>query len=132
MSILIGLLGLVLIFGVTYLMSNDKKAINFKAVGIMLVLQVILTLIMFKTTIGLTVIEAIGNGFTKVIDIGRERVEFVMGGWVPEGGSVFFINVLVILIFTSMLLSVLTYLRVLPLIVKYLGGFLSKLQDFQV
>lgn len=127
MSILIGILGLVVVLGLAYLISNDKKAINFRAVGVMLVLQVVLTLIMFKTTIGLTVIEGIGNGFTKVINIGREGVNFVVGGWVPEGGSVFFINVLVILIFTSMLLSVLTYLRVLPIIIKYLGGFLSKI-----
>ncbi|HWK24266.1 MAG TPA: nucleoside transporter C-terminal domain-containing protein [Ureibacillus sp.] len=127
MSILVGILGLVVVFGLAYLMSNDKKAIDYKAVGIMLVLQVVLTLIMFKTTIGLTVIEAIGNGFTTVIDIGREGVAFVVGGWVPEGNSVFFVNVLLILIFTSMLLSVLTYLRILPLIIKYLGGLLSKI-----
>lgn len=127
MSILIGILGLVVVFGLAYLMSNDKKAIDYKAVGIMLVMQVVLTLIMFKTSIGLKVIEAIGNGITTVINIGREGVDFVLGGWVPEGNSVFFVNVLVIIIFTSMLLSVLTYLRILPFIIKYLGGYLSKL-----
>lgn len=127
MSILIGILGLVVVFGLAYLLSNDKKAIDYKAIGIMLVMQIVLTLLMFKTTIGLTVIEAIGNGFTKVIEIGREGVVFVIGGWVPEGNSVFFINVLLIIIFTSMLLSVLTYLRILPIIIKYLGGFLSKI-----
>ncbi|PYF08922.1 NupC/NupG family nucleoside CNT transporter [Ureibacillus chungkukjangi] len=127
MSIIIGILGLVVVLGLAYIMSNDKKAIDYKAVGIMLVMQVALTLIMFKTSIGLTVIEAIGNGFSKVIEIGREGVTFVIGGWVPEGNSVFFVNVLLIIIFTSMLLSVLTYLRILPLIIKYLGGFLSKI-----
>ncbi|MDI7740636.1 nucleoside transporter C-terminal domain-containing protein [Lysinibacillus fusiformis] len=127
MSILIGILGLVVVFGLAYLMSNDKKAIDYKAIGIMLVMQIALTLIMFKTTIGLKVIEAIGNGITTVINIGREGVDFVIGGWVPEGGSVFFVNVLLIIIFTSMLLSVLTYIRILPLLIKYVGGFLSKI-----
>lgn len=126
MSILIGILGLIVVFGLAYLMSNDKKAINYKAIVVMLVLQVLLTLVMFKTTIGLTVIEAIGNGLTKVINIGRVGVNFVLGGWVPEGSSVFFINVLVIIVFTSMMLSILNYLRILPLIIKYLGGLLSK------
>ncbi|HWL12803.1 MAG TPA: nucleoside transporter C-terminal domain-containing protein [Ureibacillus sp.] len=127
MSILIGILGLIVVFGLAYLLSNDKKAIDYKAVGIMLVMQVVLTIIMFKTTIGLTVIESIGNGFSTVINIGREGVDFVISGWVPEGNSVFFVNVLLIIIFTSMLLSVLTYLRILPLIIKYVGGFLSKI-----
>ena len=127
MSVLIGILGIAIILGLAYLLSNDKKAIDYKAIGIMLGMQVVLTIVMFKTTIGLTVIEAIGNGFTTVIEIGREGVLFVIGGWVPEGNSVFFVNVLLIIIFTSMLLSVLTYLRILPVIIKYLGGFLSKI-----
>lgn len=127
MSILIGILGLAVVLGAAYLMSNNRKAIDFKAVGIMFVLQIILTLIMFKTSIGLTVIESVSNGITTVINYGREGISFVVDGWIPEGGSPFFINVLLIIIFTSMLLSILTYIRVLPLLIKYVGGFLSKI-----
>ncbi|MER2060163.1 MAG: nucleoside transporter C-terminal domain-containing protein, partial [Niallia sp.] len=46
---------------------------------------------------------------------------------VPEGGSVFFINVLMLIIFTSTLLSLLTHIRVLPLAIKYIGGALAKI-----
>lgn len=127
MSILIGILGLVVVLGLAFLMSNDRKAINFKSIGIMFVLQIILTLVMFKTTVGLKVIESTSNGLTKVINYGREGIDFVIGGWIPEGGSPFFVNVLLILIFTSMLLSLLTYLRILPIIIKYIGGFLAKI-----
>lgn len=127
MSILIGILGLAVVLGAAYLMSNNRKAIDFKVVGIMFVLQIILTLIMFKTSIGLTVIESVSNGITTVINYGREGISFVVDGWIPEGGSPFFINVLLIIIFTSMLLSILTYIRVLPLLIKYVGGFLSKI-----
>ena len=37
-----GLLGIVLIFGIAYLMSNNRKAINYKTVGMGFLLQVVL------------------------------------------------------------------------------------------
>lgn len=127
MSILIGIIGLILVLAVAYAMSNNRKAIDFKAIVIMIILQIILTLVMFKTSVGLKVIESTSNGLTTVLDYGREGINFIVGGWIPEGGSPFFVNVLLILVFTSMLLSLLTYLRILPLIIKYVGGFLSKI-----
>ena len=39
-----GLLGIVLIFGIAYLMSNNRKAINYKTVGMGFLLQVVLAL----------------------------------------------------------------------------------------
>lgn len=126
MSILIGILGISIVLGLGYLMSNDKKNINFKAIGIMLVLQVLVTLGMFKTTVGLKIVEAVSNFVTKILMYGVEGVNFVTGGLVPEGGMVFFINVLMLIIFTSTLLSILTHIKLLPLAIKYIGGGLAK------
>jgi len=127
MSILIGIIGLLLTLGLSYLLSNDKKAINYRAILIMIVLQLLITVVMFKTTFGLKIIEATSNGVSKVLSYGYEGVDFVTGGLVDEGVSVFFINVLMLIIFTSTLLSVLTHIKVLPLAIKYIGGALAKL-----
>lgn len=127
MSILIGIVGLILTLGLGYLMSNNKSEINFKAIGVMLALQVAVTLVMFKTTVGMKIVEAISTGVTKVLTYGYEGVNFVVGGWVPEGTMVFFVNVLMLIIFTSTLLSLLTHIKVLPLAIKYIGGALAKI-----
>ncbi|KAB7668446.1 NupC/NupG family nucleoside CNT transporter [Bacillus sp. B1-b2] len=127
MSILIGILGLLIVLGLAFVLSNDKKGINYKAIIILFVLEFVVALIMFKTTFGLKVVEATSNGVTKVLSYGYEGVSFVTGGLVPEGGSVFFINVLMLIIFTSTLLSLLTHIKVLPLAIKYIGGALSKI-----
>lgn len=126
MSILVGLLGLVVVLGLAFLLSNDKKGINFKAIGILFALQLLATWFFLSTSIGIKIIEAISNGVSKVLSYGNEGINFVVGGWIPEGGSPFFINVLLIIVFTSMLLSLLTHIKVLPLAIKYLGGILSK------
>ncbi|PLS15064.1 NupC/NupG family nucleoside CNT transporter [Bacillus sp. M6-12] len=126
MNILIGIIGIVVFIGLAWLMSNNKKQINFKAVGIMILLQVIITWLLLNTKGGLKLIEVISNGFSKVISYGTEGINFVVGGWIPEGQSPFFVNVLLIIVFTSTLLSILTHLRILPLVIKYIGGLLSK------
>ncbi|KAA0546284.1 NupC/NupG family nucleoside CNT transporter [Bacillus sp. BGMRC 2118] len=128
MSIFIGIVGILLVLGLAYLLSNDKKGINFKAIGILMLIQVALTLGMFKTTVGTAVVEAVSNGVSKVLNYGFEGVNFVVGGWIPEGvASVFFVNVLLIIVFTSALLSVLTHIKVLPTLIKFIGGALSKI-----
>ncbi|MCA1064626.1 nucleoside transporter C-terminal domain-containing protein (plasmid) [Rossellomorea sp. AcN35-11] len=126
MSIFIGVIGLLLTLGLGYLLSNNRKGINFKAIGVMLALQVVITLVMFKTTVGLKIVESISNGVTKVLSYGYEGVNFVVGGWVPQGAMVFFVNVLMLIIFTSTLLSILTHIKLLPLAIKYVGGALAK------
>lgn len=126
-SILIAIVGIALLIGVAFLMSNDKKNINFKAIGIMIGLQVLVSWLLLSTKAGLKVIETVAKGFEKLLSYGYEGIDFVVGGWIPDGGSPFFVNVLLPVVFTAALLSLLTHLRILPYIIKYLGGLLSKI-----
>lgn len=126
MDILVGILGLALLLGACFLFSKDKKGINFKAVVIMLVLQLLVTVFMFKTSIGMKIVEAISNGVNKVLSFAHEGISFILGGITPDLTAVYFINVLLVVIFTSTLLAILTHIRVLPYAIKYVGGALSK------
>ncbi|MBY7142994.1 NupC/NupG family nucleoside CNT transporter [Virgibacillus sp. NKC19-3] len=127
MGIILGLLAIVVVIGIAFLMSNDKKNINYKAVGIMLVMQLLITWFMFSTQIGQAIINGIAAGFNKLIEFGTEGINFVVGGFELQEGGVFFFNVLLLIIFFATLLQVLTYLKILPLIIKYIGGIISKL-----
>ncbi len=125
-SILIAIVGIALLLGVAFLMSNDKKNINFKAIIIMIGMQLVVSWLLLSTAGGLKVIETIAKAFEKLLSYGYEGIDFVVGGWIPEGGSPFFVNVLLPVIFTAALLSLLTHLKILPYTIKYLGGLLSK------
>ncbi|MCI2255280.1 NupC/NupG family nucleoside CNT transporter [Domibacillus sp. PGB-M46] len=126
-SILVGIVGIILTFGTAYLLSNDKKNINYRAIGILFVLQLAVAAFMLNTNIGGQILKAVAAGFAKIMMFGNEGINFVLGGLVPEGQTVFFINVLLLIVFTSTLLSILNYIRILPLIIKYLGGAIAKL-----
>ena len=48
----IGIIGIVIIFLIVFLMSNNKKAINYKTIGIGFVLQWLLAIFIFKVPLG--------------------------------------------------------------------------------
>jgi len=132
-AILTALLSFIVLVGFAFLLSNDKKNINWRAVGILTVAQVVTAWFMLETSIGQKALTAVANFFAKIMTFGNEGVAFVFGGFAyTEGAVPFFINVLMLIIFTSTLLSVLTYLRVLPLLIKYVGGFISKVTGLPV
>jgi concentrative nucleoside transporter, CNT family len=48
----IGLIGIVLILGVAYLFSTDRKAINYRTVGMGLLMQLLFAIFILKTPVG--------------------------------------------------------------------------------
>jgi nucleoside transport protein len=132
-ELLIAILSVVVLLGAAFLMSNDRKNINYRAVGILFVAQLVTAYAMLNTTIGGQVVRAVTNFFSKLMEFGNEGIAFVFGGFEYQNDMpVFFISVLLLIVFTSTLLSVLTYIRVLPLMIKYLGGAVSKLTGLPV
>ncbi|RKQ32684.1 NupC/NupG family nucleoside CNT transporter [Oceanobacillus halophilus] len=127
MGIILGLLAIIVVIGISYLMSNDKKNINFKGIGIMLALQLVITWFMFSTQIGQAIINGISAVFNKLIEFGQEGIGFVLGGFEIQEGGVFFFNVLLLIVFFATILSVLNYLKILPTIIKWVGGLISKI-----
>lgn len=124
MSILIGILGILALIGIAWLMSNDRKNINYRAVGIMVAVQFFLAWFMLNTSVGKKVLQKIVDIFNKVLSFGNEGISFVFGDLATK--HYFFINVLMMIIFVSALLSILTYTRILPLAIKYIGGTVAK------
>ncbi|MGE6486709.1 NupC/NupG family nucleoside CNT transporter [Paenisporosarcina sp. NPDC076898] len=132
-GILTAILSVIVLLGAAFLMSNDKKNINYRAVVILFVAQLITAYAMLNTTIGGQVVKAVTDFFAKLMVFGNEGIAFVFGGFEFENDRpVFFISVLLLIVFTSTLLSVLTYIRILPLMIKYLGGAVSKLTGLPV
>ncbi|MFC2947901.1 NupC/NupG family nucleoside CNT transporter [Virgibacillus sediminis] len=127
MGIILGLLAIIVVLGIAFLLSNDKKNVNYKGIGIMLVLQLLITWFMFSTQIGRVIINTIADGFNKLIEFGTEGINFVVGGFEVQEGGVFFFNVLLLIVFFATILQVLTYLKILPTLIKWVGTALSKL-----
>ena len=72
-----GLIGVVLILGIAYAMSNNRKAINYRTVGVGLALQFGLAVFILKTTIGQTIFNWLGKAVQKTLSFSDQGAEFV-------------------------------------------------------
>ncbi|MEZ4927764.1 MAG: nucleoside transporter C-terminal domain-containing protein [Saprospiraceae bacterium] len=76
---MIGILGIILILGIAYLLSNNRKAINYRTVGMGLLLQALLAVFILKTPVGKKLFEWLGNIVTKVLNFSDDGARFVFG-----------------------------------------------------
>lgn len=127
MSILFTFTGILFALFIAFLFSFNRKAINFKKPAIMLALQIIIVLCMMNTTIGLNILTTLGSFFEGLINISNAGINFVFGDLQNKDGSTFFLNVLLPLVFISVLIGMLNYFKILPFIIKYVGIIINKI-----
>lgn len=129
MNRLIGLLGIIIILGIAYLLSENKKKINWRLVFVGLGLQILFALIILKIPIGRRVFEFFSMGITKILDFTSEGTVFLFGNLtdVNTFGSIFALNVLPTIIFFSSLMAILYYLGIMQVVVRFIARIISKL-----
>lgn len=127
MNILFFLTGLLLVFILGYLASYNRKGIRVRPIAAMLLTQIILAFLLLNTRAGVVLVSYVAKLFAKLVEIGIQGVDFVFGGLENEGISNFFLDVLLPIIFISVLIGILNHLKILPLIIKYVGLVISKI-----
>lgn len=129
MNLLWGLLGIVVVLGIAFLLSNGKKSINYRTIVVGLIIQVTFAFVVLKWEAGRAGLIWFSGLVQNVIDYAGEGVAFLFGPVADvEGfGFVFAFQVLTIIIFFSSLISVLYYLGIMQVVIKLIGGALSKL-----
>ncbi|MGA9286734.1 MAG: NupC/NupG family nucleoside CNT transporter [Anaerobacillus sp.] len=127
MKYLMGIVGLVIILSVAWIASNNRKKIKYRPIIRMIVLQFILGFILINTSVGNVLIAGIANGFGQLLEYAGDGVEFVFGGLVNQEEFSFFLGVLMPIVFISALIGILQHIKVLPIIVKFIGMVLSKI-----
>ncbi|WP_028400142.1 NupC/NupG family nucleoside CNT transporter [Ectobacillus panaciterrae] len=127
MKYLISIVGLLVVLGLAWLVSADKRKIKYKPIGIMIVVQLILSYVLLNTKFGLILIKGIADVFSKLLEYAGEGVSFVFGGMLNKGEMSFFLNVLLPIVFISVLIGIFQHLKILPFIMKWVGLALSKI-----
>jgi nucleoside transport protein len=120
------LAALIVIFFMAYFASNNKKDIKIKPVIIMFFLQLGFAFLLLNTEVGLVVIKGISILFDHLLKYAADGINFVFGGMANEGAMSFFLTVLLPIVFISVLIGIAQYIKVLPIIIRYLGLILSK------
>ncbi|MEZ4842177.1 MAG: nucleoside transporter C-terminal domain-containing protein [Flavobacteriaceae bacterium] len=128
-SFLRGALGMFFLLIISYLLSVNRKAINWKTVGIGLSAQLLLAFGVLKVPFIQKAFEFVGGIFVLILDFTKAGSEFLLGGLmdVSSYGFIFLFQILPTIIFFSALTSLLFYLGVIQVIVKGMAWVLTKL-----
>ena len=123
-----GIIGMVFLIFISFLLSNNKKAINWKTASFGLLIQLILAISVLKIGWVQSIFEFAGKIFVKILEFTMEGTKFLFGDLVSMDnfGGVFIFAILPTVIFFAALTSVLFYFGIIQKVVKLMALLLSK------
>ncbi len=124
-----GIIGMGFLIFISFLLSNNRKAINWKAASFGLLIQLILAIGVLKIPFVQAIFEFAGKIFVKILDFTMEGTKFLFGDLVSldNFGNVFVFAILPTVIFFAALTSVLFYFGIIQKVVKIMALMLSKI-----
>ena len=123
MKILMSLAGMALLVAVAMLLSSNRRAIRPRIVGAAFALQAGIALLAFYVPVGQMALQAMSSGFLKLLGYSEAGTKAVFGPLAePPFAFSFAIGALPAIIFFAALVSVLYYLGIMQLIIKWVGG----------
>ncbi|MGA7920895.1 MAG: nucleoside transporter C-terminal domain-containing protein [Candidatus Acidiferrales bacterium] len=118
------MVGILIILATSYLLSSNRRAIQWRIVLWGIGLQVVVAAFVLRTDLGYRLLDKISSGIVWFLHFSSDGAQFVFGRLAdPNGllGMVFAFQVLPLIIFVAAFLSILYYFRVIPVLVD-LGG----------
>lgn len=134
----IGILGILVIFGIAFLISNNRKAVNYKTIGVGFLLQIFFAIFIFKVPLGQKIFMALGNFITKILDFASDGGSFVFGPLMEKvklalvwgsDANIFALQLVASLIFMMILVNILYYYGIIQRIIPVLGKGMNKLMS---
>lgn len=130
----VGLIGIVLILLIAYGLSNNRKKVNFRTIGIALLLQIIFALFIFKVPLGQFIFLKMGAFIEKLMDFAVQGGNVVFGGLLSDkftfdfcsGTKIFAIQLICSMILMIVLVNILYYYGIMQKVVTVLGKAMNK------
>jgi CNT family concentrative nucleoside transporter len=121
--ILMGLAGILVILGIAFLLSSNKRAIRLRVVGAAFALQAGIAVLVLYTPWGRRAIEGMANGVSNLLGYANKGTEFLFGPAASNPlANTFAIAALPVIVFFASLVAILYYLGIMQRIVRWVGG----------
>jgi CNT family concentrative nucleoside transporter len=126
--IAIGLAGMCVLLAFAVLLSSNRRAIRLRVVGPAFGLQVLIAILVLYVPAGRAVLTWLSQGVGNLLSYADAGTSFLFGPLANDPlGRFFALQALPVIIFFSSLISILYYLRIMPLVIHWIGGGLEKL-----
>ncbi|MBT1176813.1 NupC/NupG family nucleoside CNT transporter [Bifidobacterium callimiconis] len=130
MYLAVNILGLLVFLALGWVFSHDRKSIDWKSVGCMVVLNLVITALLTSFQWGRDAVKAAADGFAWIVNISYKGINFAVANWVGADGTNpapvnFIVSALLPILLIVPLFDILTYIGFLPWIIKWIGRGLS-------
>ncbi|MBF9151749.1 NupC/NupG family nucleoside CNT transporter [Novosphingobium jiangmenense] len=128
MRVASSLLGMVLILALAFLLSSNRRAIRLRVVAAAFALQAGFAALVLYVPVGNRLLQGAAGGVESLLGFARAGVQFLFGPLADPaiGGTSFAISALPVIVFFAALISILYYLGVMQLVIRWIGGALEK------
>ncbi|MEO0583415.1 MAG: nucleoside transporter C-terminal domain-containing protein [Bacteroidota bacterium] len=128
MDLIRGLIGILSMLGIAWLFSQNRKAIDWKLVGIGVGLQIAIAVLVLQAPVIGEGINAVAGGLVTLLGYSDAGAEFMFGSLIDTSqfGYIFAFKILPTIVFFSALMAVLYYLGVLQKVVYAFAWVMSK------
>jgi concentrative nucleoside transporter, CNT family len=131
-----GLVGIAVIFGIAFAMSNDRRAIDRRLVVNGICLQVIFAVFILKTPWGEASFAVLGNAVEKLLSFASHGTSFILGPlndagkmtelFGPAGSFIFVFKVIPTLIFVSALSALAYHIGLMQRVVGFIAHVINR------
>ena len=125
MYLVVNILGLFIFLGIGFLFSKNRKGIQWKSIAIMVVLNLFLEWFLTSFGVGRAIVSGAADGFNWLVQVAYTGIEFALPSWVHVKSMDFVTSALLPILLIVPLFDILTYIGVLPFIIKWIGKGLS-------
>ena len=126
-----GLIGMILLLGIAFILSNNRRKINYRIIGWGLSLQFIFGILILKTPLGKPLFGFFDKVITRLISFSDAGSDFLFKSLVPgvgyhEAMVNFAFRALPTIIFFSSLMTVLYHFGIIQFVVKWISRIMQK------
>ncbi|CAJ1190047.1 nucleoside transporter [Companilactobacillus crustorum] len=125
MYLVVNVLGLIVFLGIGYLFSKNKQDIQWKSIIIMVILNLFLAWFLTSFDVGRAIVSGAADGFNWLVQVAYVGIKFALPSWVNVKSMDFVTSALLPILLIVPLFDILTYIGVLPFIIKWIGKGLS-------
>lgn len=126
MFFLLNILGVLIVFGLVYLCSPNKKKVKWRPVFSIVIMELVMAWFMLGTKIGIWVIDKIASFFTFLISCANQGISFAFPSVMANSQVDFFFSALMPIIFIITFFDILSYFGILTWIIDKVGWLISK------
>lgn len=127
MYLLVNIFGVAIFILVAFAFSKKKREVNWNSIAVMVVINLFLAWFLTEFSLGRNIVEGAANGFNWLMSAAYQGIQFMVPALPKVTDLGFFMSVLLPVIMIVPLFDILTYIGILPWIIKWIGRGLSKI-----